>query len=154
MALLGAINYDPSSGGATATISATSAMVAFDSTNLRLTFTAPSSGRVMVRLAAAVTGTAAGTASGLPQLLAGVMDTSSVIKGRGQVRYYATGTYTTSGIIGWDALFPVTGLTGGNSYTWDAAWSCSFQGAGTGTITWGNSNGSGGRGGFCYEIYG
>jgi hypothetical protein len=49
MALLAGVAYDPAAAVTKAT-SAALAMTAFDTTNLRVTFTAPANGKVLVRI--------------------------------------------------------------------------------------------------------
>jgi hypothetical protein len=152
MAILGALNYDPSGGAQWATSTAT-AMTAFDTTNLRITFTAPASGRVMVRMAAVVTGGVA-----MPQVVFGALD-GATVKGRAHARGFgrtSTATYGSTDIFPVEALFAVTGLTASTSYTWDAAFSCErgqsssvIQIGGPNDTTAGNA-----WGGFQYEIYG
>ncbi len=66
MALLASVNYDPATAVSAAT-SALLAMTALDTTNLRLTFTTPSNGFVLVRMRCVVVGAtwcATGTTGG------------------------------------------------------------------------------------------
>ena len=72
MAVLAAISYDPATAVTKAT-SATLAMTALDTTNLRLTFTVPSSGRVWVQMVGTIHG-----ATTFPQILFGVLQGATV----------------------------------------------------------------------------
>lgn len=113
MACLGAINYDPSTAVSKAT-SALLAMTAFDTTNLRITFTPPASGNVLVRIHCCVTG-----ATTMPTILLGVLSGASVI-----VRASPTGglknTAVATAYVDQEIEAVVTGLSG--SQTWDAAY--------------------------------
>ena len=75
MACLGAVLYDPASI-ATGTLSALKAMTAMDTTNARITFTAPANGKVLVKIRAACKGS---TIAGA--YLFGVLD-GSTVRGR------------------------------------------------------------------------
>lgn len=115
MACLGSVLYDPAAAVSKAT-SSLLAMTALDTTNLRITFTAPANGTVLVKLRATVHG---GTAN--PMYLLGVLD-GSTVRGRmvpmsgPREASGATQRYTS------EAVFLVTGLTPSSSYTWDAAY--------------------------------
>lgn len=155
MALLGAISYDPTVAAAVGCASA-AAMVAFDTTNCRLTFTAPSSGRVMVRVGVCGTGS-----TSQPKVLLGAMSGATVV-GRAYPKISHTGATGSSGTWGsndvfiYEALFAVTGLTGGSSYTWDAAFEVQTTAA-SATLTWGgpnNASASNAFGPLQFEIYG
>jgi hypothetical protein len=116
MGLLAGINYDPATAveipaGNTALL----AMTAIDTTNLRLTFTAPSNGAVLVRLNFCVSG---GTTYSV--YLLGVMDGSTVIARQAPMGAIL-GTNTASTPAPQESLFTITGLTPGQSYTWDMA---------------------------------
>lgn len=115
MALLGAINYDPASAVSKAT-SSRLAMTAFDTTNLRITFTAPANGIVMVRLRCTLLG-----ATTFPTILLGILE-SSTVKARISPIGAIQGTALSTSRVTQEALFFVSGLTPGNSYTWDAAY--------------------------------
>ena len=72
MALLAGTLYDPTTSVNKVTTAAL-AMTALDTTNLRLTFTAPANGAVLVRLVGTLHG-----ATTFPQILLGVLDGSTV----------------------------------------------------------------------------
>jgi len=143
--------YDPGTA-ATVSLASLSVMAAIDTTNLRHTFTAPASGRVLVRLHTLATG-ATGTRA---QALLGVLD-GSTVKGRGpaasQSVQIGTGLATDHHIHA--VSFMVTGLTPGNSYTWDAAWAVDVLLASS-VLKWGGPNDASGNdawGGFAFEIW-
>lgn len=116
MALLAGTCYDPgtavSKSGGTRTV-----MTAFDTTNLRLTFTAPSNGIVMVRIRCVVQAVGAT----YPTILLGVLD-GSTVKGRVSPVGCLPGTAAANTRPTMEALFTVGGLTPSSSYTWDAAY--------------------------------
>jgi hypothetical protein len=131
VALLNALNYDPTT----------------------VTTLAPASGRVMVRLATNVYNNGNTTALYTTSLVLGVMQSTTK---KGGALPTVSG-FTNAGVAAVEVTFPVTGLTSGTSYTWDAA----VQSLGapvTGCcLKWGgpyaiNTNDS--YGGFRYEIYG
>jgi hypothetical protein len=112
--LLAGTNYDPGTAATKGT--AASALAAFDTTNLRLTFTVPSSGNVQVRILTVVSG--ATTAS---SILLGVLE-GSTVRGRiSPLGALPSGLAAGSHVVQ-EAVFVVTGLTPGASLTWDAAW--------------------------------
>jgi hypothetical protein len=119
MACLGAVSYDPATA-ATASTATLIAMTALDTTNLRLTFTAPANGIVMVRLKGVTHG-----ATSSPAIYLGVLD-GATLKGRmaPSTTRPSTDTGATSQIVR-EAVFLVTGLTPTTSYTWDAAYGVS-----------------------------
>jgi hypothetical protein len=148
MALLAGTNYDPASAATKAT-SSRLAMTAFDTTNLRLTFTAPSNGIVLVRERCTLLG-----ATTMPTILLGILE-SSTVKARIAPQGGIGGTAATTTRITQEALFTVPGLTGGSSYTWDAAYGVEILLAST-NIKYGGPNDNSGAdawGGFQYEIY-
>jgi hypothetical protein len=123
MACLGAVNYDPGTRVQKSTAAAL-AMTALDTTNLRITFTAPSNGSVSARLKGQTHG---GTAGVGPGMYLGVLD-GATVKGRlcpvtGSAEAAATTQNTR------EAIFVVTGLTPSSSYTWDAAYGVEGVGA-------------------------
>lgn len=119
MKLLAGISYDPSTaatyGGGSLT-----AMTAFDTTNLRNTFTAPSNGTVLVRLRFAVHGATASS-----QILLGVLDGATVRARSAPVGIIGQPATATTPLI-LESTSLVTGLTAGTSYTWDAAYGVEF----------------------------
>jgi hypothetical protein len=131
MALLGGVVYDPSTAGSASTASLL-AMTAVDTTNLRVTFTAPANGIVLVRLRGMLHGAATNS-----QCLMGVLDGSTV---RGRIAPFGTRSGATNTLgAPWEASFLVTGLTPSTSYTWDAAYGVEFAVAST-AIKYGGPN--------------
>jgi len=147
-AILGNVAYDPSTAEQ---INGTplSVMAAISTTNLRITFTAPSSGSVRVHIRCVVSGT-----STPPCLLLGVMEGSTV---KGRVTPFATAAPNpnTGDSCVQDADFVVTGLTPGNSYIWDAAYSVDVLNASGGIKLGGPDNATvtNAWGQFAYEIW-
>lgn len=146
--LLGAKMYDPGTAVSASTASL-AAMTALDTTNLRITFTAPASGKVHVRLRTCVVG-----ATSYPQILLGVLDGATVV-GRGHpIGGLATAAGATMPMTV-ETEFIVSGLTGGNSYTWDAAYGVELVVAST-NLKYGGPNTTSGNdawGGFLFEIW-
>jgi hypothetical protein len=145
MALLAAKHYDPAVAVTKATTAAL-AMTALDTTNLRLTFTAPANGRVLVRLAGVLHGAAT-----VPQIMLGVLSGSTVM-GRA-VPMLGGGNLAATSLIAAEAMFVVTGLTG--SQTWDAAYGVETVVASTG-LKYGGANDStvnNSFGGFSFECW-
>lgn len=116
--LLAGTMYDPATV-ANASLGTASVLTALDTSNLRLTFTAPASGNVMVRIRSVAHG---GTSFGSYHL--GVLDGSAI---RGRLRAVSVmndvgvGPISTDQVVG-HSRFVVTGLTPSSSYTWDAAY--------------------------------
>lgn len=138
MALLAGVAYDPATAASVSTTSLL-AMTAIDTTNLRLTFTAPSNGKVMVYMRGSVSGV---TTAPYPALHFGVLDGSTI-----QGRLLAEGKTVNpnaqaAGIqASYVAVFPVVNLTPTQSYTWDAAYGVeALAGAGTTILGWGGPN--------------
>lgn len=148
MGLLAGTLYDPAAA-VTKSTAALLAMTAMDTTNLRLTFTAPANGAVLVRLVGTLHG-----ATTFPQILLGVMD-GATVKGRVAPQAVMGGTALATTMVNVEALFPVTGLTPSTSYTWDAAYGVETLVAATG-IKYGGPNDATANnafGGFVYEIW-
>lgn len=116
MACLGAINYDP--GTAVTKGTAASAMAAFDTTNARITFAVPASGRVLVRVKCQVHG-----ATTFSSYLLGVMEGSTVVFRSAPMSGLAN-TAVATAIVGLEAVGVISGLTPAASKTYDAAWGC------------------------------
>ena len=91
-------------------------MTAMDTTNLRITFTAPASRKVLVRMAGAVHG-----ATTFPQILWGVLSSSTVM-GRVAPIGGLKNTAVATAQLAQKGEFVVSGLTPGNSYSFDAAY--------------------------------
>lgn len=113
--LLAGLCYDPATAVAKAT-TALLAMTAFDTTNLRNTFTVPSNGIVMTRLALPVHG-----AADQPSVLLGALD-GSTVRGRmiPNIQGRPPGAATGKTLL--EVLFPITGLTPAGSVSLDAAY--------------------------------
>ena len=125
-------------------------MTAFDTTNLRLNFTVPASGIVMVRMAAQYHG---GT---VPiSVLLGVLE-GSTVKGRKAPHFgLMTATGVATALIPIESIFLVTGLTPAANLDWDAAYSVETNGA-TSNIKYGgpdNATANDAFGGFAFEIW-
>ena len=105
--LLAHTSYDPSTQ-AVYTPSST-ALTAIDTTNLAVTFTAPSSGAVLVVLEAVVTGE-------LQTMYLGVTDSAGQVGHHGAVSYYSSSTTSLQMRQTFSTL--VAGLTPGDSYTY------------------------------------
>lgn len=145
--LLGAAHYDPGSAVVKATDTLL-AMTALDTTNLRVTFTVPESGRVMVRLAGVLHGAAT-----LAQILLGVLE-GSTVKGR-SAPSIGGGNLASTSLVKAESVFPVTGLTPGAQLTWDAAYSVETVVASTGLKYGGPNNATANDafGGFIFEVW-
>lgn len=148
MALLAGTHYDPAVAATKATTAAL-AMTAIDTSNLRLTFTAPTNGKVLVRIRCCVHG-----ATTYPQILLGVLD-GATIKGRQSPVGALKTTAVNTAQLTQEALFSVTGLTPGNSYTWDAAYGVETAVASTGIKYGGPDDTTTNNqfGGISYEIW-
>jgi hypothetical protein len=129
--VLGSAIYDPAVAASKVT-DALLAMTALDTTNLRVTFRAPANGTVLVKLAIPQSG-----ASGNPMTLLGVLD-GATVKARGAPRV-TTRSGSASMRYQHEAVFLVTGLTPGQSYTWDAAYGVEVALAST-FYGWGGPN--------------
>lgn len=91
-------------------------MAEFDTTNARITFTVPASGRVLVRIVCVVHG-----ATTFSTILLGVMDGSTVVARVSPIGGIKT-TAVATAMVTQEATFVVPGLTPAASLTWDAAW--------------------------------
>ena len=147
MTLLASAAYDPSGAVSKAT-SSLLAMTALDTTNLRLTFNAPASGTVLVRLKGQVVG-----ATTFPRILLGVLD-GSTVRGRMAPIGQPIGNVATS-ILGQEATYLITGLTPSNAYTWDAAYAVQVILASTNIKYGGPNDATGGDawGAFNFEVW-
>lgn len=148
MPLLAGTLYDPAAA-VTESTTATLAMTALDTTNLRLTFTVPASGRVLVRLQGVLHG-----ATTFPQILLGVLE-GSTVKGRIAPAGQANGNLAATTFLTVEGLFVVTGLTAGASLTWDAAYAVETAVASTGLKYGGpnNTTTNDAFGGFAFEVW-
>ncbi len=148
MAILGAISYDPATAVTKATTAAL-AMTALDTTNLRLTFTVPSTGRVTVKLQGTLHG-----ATTYPQIFLGVLE-GTTVRGRLAPAGLLNGTAAATSFLTVEAVFTVTGLTPQASLTWDAAYGVETLVASTGLKYGGpnNTTANDAFGAFVYEIH-
>ncbi len=148
MALLGATNYDPASAASYSTASLL-AMTAFDTTNLRITFSAPANGKVLVRIRCTLLG-----ATTFPSILLGVLQSSTVIARQSPIGALP-GTAAASTSVTQEALFVVTGLTPSSQYIWDAAYGVEIVLASTNIKAGGPNTNAGANawGGIQFEIY-
>lgn len=148
MAILAGKLYDPAVAVTKATTAAL-ALTAFDTTNLRLTFTVPASGRVLVRMVGTIHG-----ATTTPAILFGVLE-GVTVRGRIAPAVVWSGAQAATSLVNVEALFPVTGLTPAASLTWDAAYGVETGVASSG-IKYGGLNDAltnNAFGGFAFEIW-
>lgn len=148
MACLGAKCYDPAAAVNKVT-TALLAMTALDTTNLRIVFTVPASGMVLVRMQGVIHG-----ATTFPTILLGVLQGATVI-GRVSPVGGLKNTAVATAQVTQEATFVVTGLTPGASLTWDAAYGVEILVAATG-LKYGGPNDTttdNAFGGFCFEIW-
>ena len=113
--LLGAKLYDPTTAATLVTTSLLG-MTALDTTNLRLTVTAPASGRIMWRMHTQCHGS---TTFG--QVLLGVLEGASV-RGRVAPIMGNTTTALATSCVALEASGVITGLVPGSSHTYDASY--------------------------------
>jgi hypothetical protein len=148
MGLLAATAYDPAVA-VTKVTTAALAMTALDTTNLRLTFTVPAAGRVLVRMQ----GTLHGAAT-FPQILLGVLEATTV-RGRVSPAGLVNGNLAATTFLTVEAQFPVTGLTPGANLTWDAAYGVETLVASTGLKYGGPNDATANNafGAFVFEIW-
>lgn len=148
MALLAAKAYDPAAAVTKATTAAL-ALTALDTTNLRVTFTVPSSGSVMVRLQGTLHG-----ATTFPQILLGVLE-GAAVRGRLAPAGLINGNAAATTFLTVEALFPVTGLTPSTQLTWDAAYGVETVVASTGLKYGGPNNATANDafGAFVFEVW-
>lgn len=147
MKLLVGKAYDPATSVSKAT-TALLAMTALDTTNLRLNFTVPSHGTVLVRLRGVLHG-----ATTVPQICLGVLE-GSTVKGRASPLFGGGNIAATTKVACWSE-FVVTGLTPSASLNWDAAYAVETVVASTG-LKYGGPNDTTANnafGAFCFEIY-
>ena len=148
MACLGSVLYDPAVAVTKAT-SALLAMTAIDTTNARITFTVPASGRVLVRIVCGVHG-----ATTMPSILLGVMNGASVVARVAPIGGLKN-TAVATAVVTQEATFVVSGLTPSASLAWDAAYGVEVIVAATG-IKYGGPNNTTTNdafGAFQYEIW-
>lgn len=147
MPILAAADYDPAAAVSKAT-TALLAMTALDTTNLRVTFTVPANGCVLVRLRGQVVG-----ATTFPRILLGVLEGATVRLRMSPVGGWQTITATTP--VAGECVGLVTGLTPGASLTWDAAYGVERLLAAT-NLKYGGPNDATGAdafGAFTFEVW-
>lgn len=145
---LASASYDPAVA-VTKSAAALLAMTVLDTTNLRLAFVVPTSGKVLVRLTGGLHG-----ATTIPQILLGVMQGATVIARKAPMTG-AAGTIAATTIVQAEAIMVVGGLTPGANLTWDAAYSVETLVAATG-LKYGGPNDTTGNnafGAFGFEIW-
>lgn len=146
--LLAGTLYDPAVA-VTKSTAALLAMTAIDTTNLRLSFTVPASGKVMVRLSGGVHG-----ATTFPTILLGVLE-GATVRGRHAADGGIKGTAVATTIVQHESAFIVSGLTPAAVLTWDAAYGVETLVASTG-IKYGGPNNTTANdafGGFAFEVW-
>lgn len=146
MSLLAAKLYDPAAAVSKSTASLLG-LTAFDTTNLRLSFAAPSSGNALVLIRCCMVG-----ATTEAQVLLGVLSGSSIV-GRMTPAQVIGGTAVATTHITLETTFEVTGLSG--SLVWDAAYAVQVVLAST-NIKYGGPNDTtvnNAFGGFRFAVY-
>ena len=150
MGLLAGTLYDPATADVTSgDTTALKAMTALDTTNLRLTFTVPANGSVLVRIRCTVHG-----ATTFPMILLGCLE-GATLRGRVVPMGALKTTAVATAQLTQEALYVVSGLTPGASLTWDAAYGVEVLKAAT-AIKWGgpdNTTTNDAFGGFAFEIW-
>lgn len=148
MACLGAKAYDPATA-VTKNTTANLAMTAVDTTNLRIAFTVPASGRVLWRIMCTVHG-----ATTMPSILLGILEGSTVIARVAPIGGLKN-TAVATAMVTQEATGVVEGLTPSASKTWDAAYGVETLIAATG-IKYGGPNNTTANdafGAFIFEIW-
>lgn len=148
MNLLGAVNYDPAVAVSKVTTSLL-AMTAFDTTNLRISFTIPSHGKVLVKMTCVHHGSTT-----TAQVLLGCLE-SSTVRGRAPVTSNLLGTAVATTRTKLEASFTLSGLTPG-AVNWDAAYGVEIVSSANGAIKYGGPNNTttdDAYGGFNFEIW-
>lgn len=146
MACLGGKAYDPAAAVTKAT-SALLALTAVDTANLRISFTAPASGRVLVRICCTVHG-----ATTFPSILLGVLEGAAVIKRMAPIGGLKTTAVATT-MVTQEATFVIEGLSGAK--VWDAAYGVETLVAATGIKYGGpdNATANDAFGAFVFEVW-
>lgn len=148
--LLDAKLYDPATA-VNKVATAVTAMTAFDTTNLRITFTVPASGKVLVRLG----GGALLGATTFPQVLLGVLQ-GSTVSGRVAPQTTLAGTAIATTFATPEVMFTVPGLTPGAGLTWDAAYAIEVVGGTNAVYRYGGPNNTtttDAAGGIYFELW-
>ncbi len=116
MALLAAATWDPATAEVAQTLSVLKGMTAISGTNLRCTFTAPTSERVMWRVRCNIGGGIA-----MPGILLGVLSGATVLARAAPDGFFKSAVVAADNIPR-EAVGIITGLTSGAAYTVDAAY--------------------------------
>jgi hypothetical protein len=124
-------------------------MTALDTTNLRVTFTVPSNGAVLVRLEGTLHG-----ASTYPQILLGVLE-GTTVRLRKSPQGLLNGNAAATNFLTVETLAVVPGLSAGASLTWDAAYGVETVVASTGLKYGGpnNTTANDAFGAFSFEVW-
>lgn len=148
MSCLGSKVYDPATAVNKVTTAAL-AMTALDTTNLRIVFTVPASGRVFVRLMGTVHG-----ATTFPTILLGVLEGATVIARVCPIGGLKT-TAVATAMVTQEATFVIEGLTPSQQKTWDAAYGVETLVASTGLKYGGPNNATANDafGAFIFEVW-
>ncbi len=145
--ILGAIHYDPSSAVSKAT-SSLLALTALDTTNLRIAFTAPASGRVLVRLRGVIHG-----ATSCPTIHLGVLQSSTIKMRQAAWNNFGPAAPAATDHYPVEACAVIGGLSG--SLTWDAAYAVETVTASS-NLKYGGPNNTTANdafGGFTFEVW-
>ncbi len=151
MNLLAGTCYDPAVAVVESTASGSGlALLAFDTTNLRLAFSVPNSGFVRVRMQGVIHG-----ATTFPSVLLGVMSGSGVVKRQAPIQSLGN-TAVATALVSIYSEFVVGGLTAGEARTWDAAYAVETSVASS-AIKYGGPNqaspANAAFGGFSFEVW-
>ena len=147
MAVLGSALYEPAVA-VTKSTAALLAMTALDTVNLRVAFTVPASGRVLVRLQGVLHGAAT-----FPQILLGVLSGAAVVFRKAPI--LGGGNLAATTLMNIEAVAVVSGLTPGAALTWDAAYGVETLVAATGLKYGGPNNAvaNDAFGAFSFEVW-
>lgn len=147
MAILASAAYDPAAAVTKAT-TALLAMTAVDTVNLRLAFTVPANGSVLVKMSCGVHGAAT-----YPRILLGILEGANV-KARVTPMGSIAAAIATDQLAA-DAVFVVSGLAPGANLTWDAAYGVEILLAATGIKYGGPNNATTNDafGAFTFEVW-
>lgn len=148
MNLLGAKNYDPA-GAVSKVTTSLLAQTAIDTTNLRIAFTVPSHGMVLVKMSCVHHGSTT-----VAQVLLGVLE-GSTVRGRQHGNIALLQTAVATSMVRLDVSFIVTGLTPG-AVNWDASYGVEIVASANGAIKYGGPNNTTTNdafGGFNFEIW-
>lgn len=148
MGCIAAASYDPAVSVSKST-AAVLAMTALDTVNLRLAFTVPSTGKVLVRLTGVLHG-----ATTIPQILLGILQGATVVARKAPMTG-GGGAIAATTAVQVEAIFVVTGLTPAAALTWDAAYGVETLVAATGLKYGGPNNAvaNDAFGAFGFEIW-